>query len=134
MKFGMQIAGRGSAARQKFFDSALLQPVRSVCVSPSTFFVCTLDVFVNRLLTNSFEELLAFQRALKEFVGAADPVYSKQYEEFFIALEGRQVLLHCSDVTVAKKLKFLAPLYYLCTACDSSVYIVIELKTLLYLV
>jgi len=27
---------------------------------------------------------------LKEFVGSADPVYSKQYEEFFIGLEGRQ--------------------------------------------
>jgi len=47
------------------------------------------------LLTNSFEELLAFQRALKEFVGSADPVYSKQYEEFFIGLEGRQVPLSC---------------------------------------
>jgi len=47
--------------------------------------------FVGRLLANSFEELLAFQRALKEFVGSADPVYSKQYEEFFIGLEGRQV-------------------------------------------
>jgi len=44
-------------------------------------------------VNNSFEELLAFQRALKEFVGSADPVYSKQYEEFFIGLEGRQVHL-----------------------------------------
>jgi len=50
-------------------------------------------IVVDRLVTNSFEELLAFQRALKEFVGSADPVYSKQYEEFFIGLEGRQVLL-----------------------------------------
>jgi len=49
-------------------------------------------IIVFRLVTSSFEELLAFQRALKEFVGSADPVYSKQYEEFFIALEGRQVL------------------------------------------
>jgi len=46
-----------------------------------------------RLVTNSFEELLAFQRALKEFVGSADPVYSKQYEEFFVGLEGRQVVI-----------------------------------------
>jgi len=33
--------------------------------------------------------LLAFQRALKEFVGSIDPVYSKQTEEFFIGFEGR---------------------------------------------
>jgi len=62
-------------------------------------FFCACDgimkLFVNRLVSSSFEELLAFQRALKEFVGSADPVYSKQYEEFFIGLEGRQVLLNC---------------------------------------
>ncbi|GIY50960.1 zygotic DNA replication licensing factor mcm3 [Caerostris darwini] len=40
------------------------------------------------LLTASFEELVAFQRALKEFVSAADPQYSKDVEEFFIAMEG----------------------------------------------
>ena len=42
-----------------------------------------------RLMNNSFEELIAFQKALKEFVGSADPVYSKQHDEFFIGLEGR---------------------------------------------
>ncbi|XP_035210983.1 zygotic DNA replication licensing factor mcm3-like [Stegodyphus dumicola] len=40
------------------------------------------------LLAASFEELVAFQRALKEFVAAADPTYSKEKEAFFIALEG----------------------------------------------
>ncbi|XP_054708242.1 LOW QUALITY PROTEIN: zygotic DNA replication licensing factor mcm3-like, partial [Uloborus diversus] len=40
------------------------------------------------LLKSSFEELVAFQRALKEFVSAADPTYSKTHEEFFVALEG----------------------------------------------
>ena len=34
---------------------------------------------------------MAFHRALKEFVALADPVYSKQHEEFFVALEGRSV-------------------------------------------
>jgi len=47
---------------------------------------------VDRLLSNSFEELHAFQKALKEFVGSADPNYSKQNEEFFIGLEGRYVI------------------------------------------
>jgi len=57
------------------------------------FHSLTTVVCACRLVNNSFEELLAFQRALKEFVGSADPVYSKQYEEFFIGLEGRQVHL-----------------------------------------
>jgi DNA replication licensing factor MCM3 len=40
-------------------------------------------------LNDSFEELVAFQKALKEFVASADPVYSKQHEEFFVGFEGR---------------------------------------------
>lgn len=38
--------------------------------------------------TNSFEELVAFQRALKEIVSSADATYGKQFEEFFIGFEG----------------------------------------------
>jgi DNA replication licensing factor MCM3 len=41
------------------------------------------------LLDECFEELVAFQMALKEFVASADPVYSKQHEEFFVGFEGR---------------------------------------------
>ncbi|XP_015905986.2 zygotic DNA replication licensing factor mcm3 isoform X1 [Parasteatoda tepidariorum] len=40
------------------------------------------------LLNSSFEEFVAFQRALKELISAADPTYAKDIEEFFIALEG----------------------------------------------
>uniref|UniRef100_A0A4W3HAC9 DNA replication licensing factor MCM3 n=1 Tax=Callorhinchus milii TaxID=7868 RepID=A0A4W3HAC9_CALMI len=40
------------------------------------------------LLNNSFEELLAFQRALKDFVASIDATYAKQFEEFYIGLEG----------------------------------------------
>ncbi|KAK2162609.1 hypothetical protein LSH36_95g04000 [Paralvinella palmiformis] len=40
------------------------------------------------LASNSFEELMAFQQALKELVASADPSYSKSTEEFFIGLEG----------------------------------------------
>ncbi|KAJ8321799.1 hypothetical protein KUTeg_000270 [Tegillarca granosa] len=40
------------------------------------------------LLQEAFEELVAFQRALKEFVASADPVYSKQHEDFFVGFEG----------------------------------------------
>ncbi|XP_014665851.1 PREDICTED: zygotic DNA replication licensing factor mcm3-like [Priapulus caudatus] len=41
------------------------------------------------ILDNSFEELIAFGRALKEFVEAADTTYSKMHEDFFIGFEGR---------------------------------------------
>ncbi|XP_069692646.1 DNA replication licensing factor Mcm3 [Periplaneta americana] len=40
------------------------------------------------LLNNAFEEQLAFQRALKEYVGTVDPTYAKEHEEFFVAFEG----------------------------------------------
>ncbi|CAB1342536.1 unnamed protein product, partial [Coregonus sp. 'balchen'] len=37
-------------------------------------------------MTNAFEELLAFRRALKDPVASVDAMYAKQYEEFFVAL------------------------------------------------
>ncbi|KAH9494473.1 Zygotic DNA replication licensing factor mcm3 [Bulinus truncatus] len=40
------------------------------------------------LLNESFEELICFQRALKDLVSSADPLYGKQHEEFFIGFEG----------------------------------------------
>ena len=44
---------------------------------------------VSRLLNNSFEESVVFQKALRELVTAADSVYAKQHEEFFVGFEGR---------------------------------------------
>jgi len=41
-----------------------------------------------QLLNESFEELICFQRALKDLVASSDPVYGKQHEEFFIGFEG----------------------------------------------
>nr|XP_032515771.1 DNA replication licensing factor Mcm3 [Danaus plexippus plexippus] len=43
---------------------------------------------VKSLLENSFEELIAFQRALKEYVSSIDPSYAKTQEEFFVAFSG----------------------------------------------
>lgn len=40
------------------------------------------------LLRNSFEEIVAFQLALKEYVGSVDPTYAKEHNEFFVAFEG----------------------------------------------
>jgi len=41
-----------------------------------------------RLLNEAFEELLAFQDALKQCVGSIDTEYGKKHDEFFIGLEG----------------------------------------------
>ena len=41
-----------------------------------------------RLLRNSFEEIVAFQLALKEYVASVDPTFSKEHNEFFVAFEG----------------------------------------------
>lgn len=40
------------------------------------------------LLENAFEEQIAFQKALKEYVSSIDPTYAKQKEEFFVAFSG----------------------------------------------
>ncbi|KAK2511735.1 Mcm3 [Columba guinea] len=54
----------------------------------------------NRLLNNAFEELIAFQRALKDFVASVDATYAKQYEDFYIGLEGSFGSKHVSPRTL----------------------------------
>ncbi|EPQ19556.1 DNA replication licensing factor MCM3 [Myotis brandtii] len=54
----------------------------------------------NRLLNNAFEELVAFQRALKDFIASIDATYAKQYEEFYIGLEGSFGSKHVSPRTL----------------------------------
>ncbi|CAF1118950.1 unnamed protein product [Didymodactylos carnosus] len=53
-----------------------------------------------RLIQNAFEELVCFQRALRELISAADVTYAKQYEEFYIGLEGSFGSLHLSPRTI----------------------------------
>jgi DNA replication licensing factor MCM3 len=53
--------------------------------------VCEIVFYVFRLLAEAFQELIALQRALKEFVASADPIYSKQHEAFFVGFVGRYV-------------------------------------------
>ncbi|XP_064651857.1 zygotic DNA replication licensing factor mcm3-like [Lineus longissimus] len=55
------------------------------------------------LLNNSFEESIAFQRALKKIVTNADAVYSKQYEEFFIGFEGSFGAKHVTPRTLTSR-------------------------------
>lgn len=55
-------------------------------------------------MSNAFEELLAFQRALKDLVASVDGTYAKQHEEFFIGLEGSFGSKHVSPRTLTSRL------------------------------
>jgi hypothetical protein len=55
------------------------------------------------LLNNAFEEQLAFQRALKEYVGSLDPSYAKENEELFVAFEGSFGNKHVTPRTLMSK-------------------------------
>ncbi|KAG7316787.1 hypothetical protein KOW79_020328 [Hemibagrus wyckioides] len=57
-----------------------------------------------KLLNNSFNELLAFQRALKDLVASVDATYAKQFEEFFIGLEGSFGSKHVTPRTLTSRL------------------------------
>ncbi|KAM7395794.1 hypothetical protein PAMA_007197 [Pampus argenteus] len=57
-----------------------------------------------KLMNNAFEELLAFQRALKDLVASVDATYAKQYEEFFVALEGSFGTKHVTPRTLTSRL------------------------------
>ncbi|XP_073251050.1 DNA replication licensing factor MCM3-like isoform X1 [Porites lutea] len=53
------------------------------------------------LLNNSFEELIAFQNALKEFVSSADTAYGKKHEEFFVGFDGSFGSKHVTPRTLS---------------------------------
>nr|XP_014352143.1 PREDICTED: DNA replication licensing factor MCM3 [Latimeria chalumnae] len=55
------------------------------------------------LLNNAFEELLVFQNALKEFVASIDATYAKQFEEFYVGLEGSFGAKHVSPRTLTSR-------------------------------
>lgn len=57
-----------------------------------------------KLMNSAFEELLAFQNALKDLVASVDATYAKQHEEFFIGLEGSFGSKHVSPRTLTSRL------------------------------
>ncbi|XP_070843413.1 DNA replication licensing factor MCM3 [Chaetodon trifascialis] len=57
-----------------------------------------------KLMSSAFEELLAFQRALKDLVASVDATYAKQYEEFYIGLEGSFGSKHVTPRTLTSRL------------------------------
>ena len=52
------------------------------------------------MLNNASEELPAFHRALKEFVGGLDATYSKEHEDFFVGFTGSFGSKHVSPRTL----------------------------------
>ncbi|XP_039610016.1 MCM3 minichromosome maintenance deficient 3 (S. cerevisiae), like [Polypterus senegalus] len=57
-----------------------------------------------KLLNDAFGELIAFQRALKDFVSSIDGTYAKQFEEFHVAFEGSFGGKHVSPRTLTASL------------------------------
>ncbi|XP_061478298.1 DNA replication licensing factor MCM3 isoform X2 [Rhineura floridana] len=55
------------------------------------------------LLNSAFEEMVAFQRALKDFIASVDATYSKQYEDFYIGLEGSFGSKHVTPRTLTSQ-------------------------------
>lgn len=55
------------------------------------------------LLNNAFEECIAFQRALKEYVASVDSTYAQQNDEFFVAFEGSFGNKHVTPRTLTSR-------------------------------
>ncbi|XP_025420722.1 zygotic DNA replication licensing factor mcm3-like isoform X4 [Sipha flava] len=55
------------------------------------------------LLTNTFEEQFAFERALKEYVANIDSTFANKYDEFFVAFEGSFGSRHVTPRTLNSK-------------------------------
>lgn len=55
------------------------------------------------LLTSTFEEQFAFERALKEYVGNIDSTFANEYDEFFVAFEGSFGSRHVTPRTLNSK-------------------------------
>jgi len=55
------------------------------------------------LLNECFEEIAAFHKALKEFVGSIDASYAKETEDFFVGFEGSFGAKHVTPRTLTSK-------------------------------
>lgn len=55
------------------------------------------------LLNNSFEEQLAFQNALKQYISSIDIDYAKNNKEFFVAFEGSFGNKHVTPRTLTSR-------------------------------
>lgn len=55
------------------------------------------------LLTNTFEEQFALERALKEYVANVDSTFANEHDEFFVAFEGSFGSRHVTPRTLSSK-------------------------------
>lgn len=55
------------------------------------------------LVDESFEEILCFNRALREFVASIDPEFSKQHEELYVGFEGSFGSRHVTPRSLTSK-------------------------------
>ena len=70
-----------------------------------TLTACFLLSFTRKrsLVTDAFDEQLAFQRALREFVGGIDSAYLKEHDEFHIGFEGSFGSKHVTPRTLSSR-------------------------------
>jgi len=59
--------------------------------------------FLSSLLIDAFDEQLAFQRALREFVGGIDSEFAKEHEEFSVGFEGSFGSKHVTPRTLTSR-------------------------------
>uniref|UniRef100_A0A8C8F4X0 DNA replication licensing factor MCM3 n=1 Tax=Oncorhynchus tshawytscha TaxID=74940 RepID=A0A8C8F4X0_ONCTS len=77
------------------------------------------------LLKDSFNELIAFQGALKDFVASIDATYAKQFEEFHVGFEGSFGTKHVTPRTLAARyLGNLVCVEGIVTKCNLHVFLV----------
>lgn len=62
-----------------------------------------INQFIFRLLNDTLNEQLAFQRAIKEFVGGIDTSYAKENEEFHVGFEGSFGAKHVTPRTLTSR-------------------------------
>lgn len=55
-------------------------------------------------MNTAFQELIAFQRSLKDLVASVDATYAKQHEEFYVGLEGSFGSKHVTPRTLTSRL------------------------------
>ena len=55
------------------------------------------------LIEDAFDEVLAMQRALKEYVGSIDPSYAKETTDFFVGFEGAFGSRHVTARTLTSR-------------------------------
>ena len=55
------------------------------------------------ILVDAFDEIVAIQRALKEYVGTIDPSYAKETKDFFVGFEGSFGSRHLTSRTLTSR-------------------------------